>query len=99
MGNALCTKRRPRAEQEERRYQSITQLEVLCAIISHNTDHPSEAGWHRRRHLGWCAHSCPCCRAQNVEDFQGCCDSCEEFVQVLAVSKLWKAAAKKCRYQ
>ena len=72
---------------------------VLNLIVAYNTDHPRGARWDHRQHYGRCGQSCPCCRAMNAEDAMGCCESCHDFVQILAVSKLWKSAAKSCRFR
>ena len=78
---------------------AIAEPAVLGAILSYNINHPANSGWNHRDHYGGCGQSCPCCRARVEEDASGCCESCEDFAQYLAVSKLWKLMAKACMYQ
>ena len=64
------------------------QLRAL--IVAFLGQHPP--WWTRERHWGACGQNCPCCRAENPEDWWSGCELCIDKYVLAAADRRWAAA-------
>ena len=62
-------------------------LAVLPFLVAHTGD---AQPWRPRTHWGWCGQSCPCCRAQQIEDWPTGCQACIDAWTLTTLSKVFR---------
>ena len=79
---------------------SLANPEILDNILRFVTDHPARYKWSPETHITnfHCGQSCPCCRAREF-DLMGTCAYCDNYAEVVIVSRNFKKAAKRCRFR